>query len=50
MDRDRAGPDLLRADAGEIDRPALRSMPGVCAVLASSELAGITRTPLCFQS
>src|SRR5215471_14915376 len=29
---------------------ALRSMPGVCAVLESSELPGITRTPSCFQS
>src|SRR5262249_56862 len=28
---------------------ALRSMPGVCAVLGSSECAGITRTPSCFH-
>src|SRR5437660_10616023 len=27
----------------------LRSMPGVCAVLASSEWPGITRTPSCFH-
>src|SRR5512133_3821568 len=29
---------------------ALRSMPGVCAVLASSWLPGITRTPSCFHA
>src|SRR5262252_1124708 len=28
---------------------ALRSMPGVCAVLGSSELPGMTRTPSCFH-
>src|SRR4051794_8564511 len=28
---------------------ALRSMPGVCAVLPSSWLAGMTRTPSCFH-
>src|SRR5256714_6309318 len=28
---------------------ALRSMPGVCGVLPSSECAGITRTPSCFH-
>src|SRR5439155_17948262 len=28
---------------------ALRSMPGVCAVLESSEWPGITRTPSCFH-
>src|ERR1043166_10183371 len=28
---------------------ALRSMPGVCGVLPSSEEPGITRTPSCFQ-
>src|ERR1700741_1611040 len=28
---------------------ALRSMPGVCAVLGSSECPGITRTPSCFH-
>src|SRR5665213_2510690 len=29
---------------------ALRSMPGVCAVFASSWLAATTRTPSCFQA
>src|SRR5688572_29111104 len=29
---------------------ARRSMPGVCAVLVSSEFAGMTRTPSCFQA
>src|SRR5882672_10472866 len=28
---------------------ALRSMPGVCAVLGSSEFPGMTRTPSCFH-
>jgi len=28
---------------------ALRSMPGVCGVLPSSEWPGITRTPSCFH-
>src|SRR3954469_14637355 len=28
---------------------ALRSIPGVCAVFASSWLPGMTRTPSCFQ-
>src|SRR5688572_9171754 len=28
---------------------ALRSMPGVCAVLGSSECPGMTRTPSCFH-
>jgi hypothetical protein len=48
VDGDGARPQLLRADAREVDRGA-RSMPGVCAVFGSSWLPGITRTPSCFH-
>src|SRR5438105_2062709 len=40
---------ILRAPARARSIAALRSMPGDCGVLGSSECAGITRTPSCFH-
>ncbi len=48
VDGDGAGPELLRTDAGGVDR-GLAIHAGVCAVLPSSELPGMTRTPSCFH-